>query len=230
MKNLDLLLTNIEKFKQTNALTEAYHTDGCIFEPLKYKNNNYGFMLVSEEKYETAVDELGSYQQKHRYYYYEKFKDGGNDVVIIMFNPSKANPFKDDPTIKNCRRIIEENYSSMEIINIFSERNPNVKDLENADNSLNIKFVTKLLEERANSAIVLAWGQKKIPQEWQKIIMKLSTNEKIKILTKEGAKIQIRHPGNQGWSRLRGLNGVKLTNLNDLKGKLEDLILFDYSE
>lgn len=188
MKNLDLVLTNIEKFKQTNTLTEAYNTDGCIFEPLKYKNNNYGFMLVSEEKYETAVDELGSYQQKHRFYYYEKFKDGGNNVVIIMFNPSKANPFKDDPTIKNCRKIIEEKYSSMEIINIFSERNPKVKEIDTQNNSENMEFIEKFLNNREQVDVILAWGygkEKKYKKEIDEVVNLLNKNNKYIISLKK---------------------------------------------
>ena len=48
----------------------------------------------------------------------------------------------------------------------------------------------------------------------------------IKIITaqKPEAKIQIRHPGNQGWSRLGGFKYAQLTSINDTNKTLEDLI------
>ena len=219
MKNLDLVLTNIEKFKQTNALTKAYNNNGCIFEPLKYKNNNYGFMLVSEEKYETAVDELGTYQQKHRYYYYEKFNDGNNNVVIIMFNPSKANPFKDDPTIKICRKIVEEKYDSMEIINIFSERNPKVNKIDARNNSENMGFIGKFLNNRETVDVILAWGygkEKKYKKEIDEVVNLLNKNNKYIISLNENTinSIQARglHPYSTNY--FEGYKAVKLSKLD----------------
>jgi hypothetical protein len=135
--------------------------------PLKYA---LGFMVLSDVLYKKDdiknIESLGNYKNKHRYYYYEKFNDDTDkkDALFIMFNPSNANPEKDDPTIKNCRKLVQDEYKSMEIINLFSERNPKVKEIDNdingETNKLNSEFITTLLENKPknNVDIILAWG------------------------------------------------------------------------
>ncbi|MBP3820321.1 DUF1643 domain-containing protein [bacterium] len=68
-----------------------------------------------------------------------------------MFNPSKACPEFRDSTIQNCYNLIKNekyNYNCMEILNVFSSRNPEVdkKSLKNFDNANNLKFIEKFLE------------------------------------------------------------------------------------
>ena len=97
---------------------------------------------------------------------------------------------------------------------------------EKTDNNLNIEFIKQLLEKRENPVIVLAWGHKHIPHELYDFITSYSKRENFKILTaqKSGAKIQIRHPGNQGWCKLGGFKFAQLTSIKDISKTLEDLI------
>lgn len=215
-----------------------------IFNSLNIKTNivdiksSDGFMAFSDDKYysETgksfsniAQKHFKEYPQQHRFYIYKKLNNENNDnVIFILFNPSYATPDVNDPTINNCidLSLKEKRFSSLEVINLYSERNPNVKELEKTNNSSNIKFVTKLLKKRTDSVIVLAWGKKKIPQEWQEIITTLSLNEKIEIITKNGIQTQIRHPGNQGWCNLGGFKHAKLINIKNENIVLKKLILY----
>ena len=229
--NLKKMLDNIKKFKKFRELKKNISEDGLIYTPLEFAE--YGFAMFSQEKYESELEKLKECQFKHRYYYYENLSNENNktnskEIIFIMFNPSSACPHKDDPTIKNCRILAKNNqYISMEIINIFSERNPNIKNLKGDNNSLNIRFIAELLKSRTKSDIVLAWGNKKIPEEIRSCILNLqSKNKNILIITysKPKVKIQIRHPGNQGWSRLGGFNTAKLTNIKDVEITLEKLL------
>lgn len=228
MTNFSNAIANITKFKQFNSLKETLTENGLKYVPMIFNNCKYGFAILSEEEYKLPLEGLKQYQNKHRYYYYESFENGKTEeVIFIMFNPSSACPDKDDPTIKNCRKLVQEKYKSMEIINIFSERNPNVKNLEGANNSLNIEFITELLKSKTDSAVVLAWGNKRIPEEIRSLILDLQKqNKNILIITPTNtkAKMKIRHPGNQGWCRLGGFNTAKLTNIKNEDITLEELI------
>lgn len=201
--------------------------------------NKEGFMLFSKDIYykgksekfsKVAQNHFKKYPQQHRFYIYQKLPyDNKNNIVFILYNPSYATPEVNDPTINNCIYLANKDnrFSSVEILNVYSERNPNIKDLMGADNEQNIKFISELLNNRENSVIVLAWGQKNIPPAWKPILNSLRKNKNIEIIisTKSGTKIQIRHPGNQGWSRLGGLKKTaKLMPIKDINLTLEQLL------
>lgn len=182
MKNLQQVLADIEKFKQTSALTKKHNQDGFVYEPLKC---NYGFMVFSEEKYTPSLQKLSDYQYKHRYYCYEKFNNQNDkNVIFVLFNPSSACPTKADPTIKNCRFLAEKQYGSMEIINVFSERTPKVKEIQTDDNTLNFEFIKLLLNERKDTDVVIAWGygkEKEYKEQIAQIKELLNNNDKYEI-------------------------------------------------
>ena len=149
MQNVKKVLENIEKFRNSDELHEVKFEDDIIYAPLNFKESNYGFMIFSKEEYEPALDKLKQCQRKHRYYYYEQLaKDNARNVIFVMFNPSTACPNCDDPTIRNCRTLVENTYGSMEIINIYSQRNPNVKEIVKDDNEENLNFIKAFLGNR----------------------------------------------------------------------------------
>ena len=159
MQNVKKVLENIEKFRNSDELHEVKFEDDIVYAPLNFKESNYGFMIFSKEEYEPALDKLKQCQQKHRYYYYEQLaKDNTKNVIFVMFNPSTACPDCDDPTIRNCRILVKNTYGSMEIINIYSQRNPNVKEIAKDDNEGNLNFIKAFLGNRRGSDIVVAWG------------------------------------------------------------------------
>ena len=208
-------------------------------EPLLLKDHK-GFMIFSNDNYyidktesfsKIAQKHFKDFPQRHRFYIYNKLNNkNGRNIIFILYNPSYANPLCNDPTINNCinKKKKYNEFSSVEILNIYSERNPKVNNLEGANNSLNIEFITELLRLRADSEIVLAWGNKHIPKEIHSFILNLQEESKhISIITstKPNTKMQIRHPGNQGWSRLGGFkNSAKLTNIKNEPITLKELL------
>ncbi len=239
MTNFEDVIENIDKFKEINKLNDKETENGLIYARLKCEEHNYGFMIFSKEEYnkskiekfsKTSKKHFEKYPQHHRFYFYEKLNGDKNNIIFILYNPSYATPEVNDPTINNCIKLANENnFSTIEILNIYSERNPNIKNLEDENNDLNIQFINQLLNKRETSIIVLAWGNKYIPKELEEHIISNYNQEQqknIKIITaqKPEAKIQIRHPGNQGWSRLGGFKYAQLTSINDTNKTLKDLI------
>ncbi len=223
----------IEKCKATEDYAS---TKDFIVEPLLKGKN--GFMVFSNDKYysdktdkfsKIAQKHFKKFPQQHRFYIYNKLNNNEKcNIVFILYNPSYATPEINDPTINNCIYLAEKDgrFSSIEILNIYSERNPNINNLIGTNNQKNINFISQLLEKRKDSVIVLAWGNKSIPSEWIKVINSQMENKNIEIITstKNGTKTQIRHPGNQGWSRLGGFkNTAKLINIRNTNLTLDDL-------
>lgn len=76
-----------------------------------------------------------------------------------MFNPSTANPQKLDDTINNCLILTKkEQYSEVEVINLFSYRNSNVTSECRNNNEANKTFILELLNNRKQNDVVLGWG------------------------------------------------------------------------
>ena len=216
MQNVKKVLENIEKFNNTTKLNKVMPGGDIIYAPLNFKESNYGFMIFSKEEYEPALDKLKQCQRKLRYYYYEQLaKDNTKNVIFVMFNPSSACHDCDDPTIRNCRTLVENTYGSMEIINIYSQRNPNVKEIAKDDNEENLNFIKSFLDNRRGSDIVVAWGygkKKKYKARVEAVEKLLDDFNKYKIIVKEEVikkrikEIQNldRHPAPTSWAVFNG--------------------------
>lgn len=208
MMNVENVVNEIENIKSTNFLPEM-QTDNeneVIYAPLDYKECKFGFMVFSKEETEIKSD----CKYKHRYYYYEELKNKkGKNIIFIMFNPSSACPQKDDPTIRNCRLLVKDKYKSMEIINIFSERNSKVSKFTQKDFDSNLAFITELLSKIENPAeqkVVIAWGyakDKDYKKEIEGINKLLEGFAKQKIIVQktalEEAQNLARHPNQAFW-------------------------------
>ena len=235
MKKLTVeeLVQEIENFKiQENNLDYQ----NFIFKKLKY--NDYGFMVFGKDEYNEKNDsevckKLGNTLYKERYYYCEKIpnKNSKKSIIFILFNPSTACPEKRDPTIENCVNLIKKNpeydYEYMEVLNVFSSRNPVVdkKFLKTFDNKININFIDSFLTTRTNTDVVIGWGYAK-KEDYSKEIEKIkdilnkcklnlfyiSVNTKDENFINDIAKKQ-RHPGNQSWSALGGFKYAKLEKI-----------------
>ena len=209
MMNVENVVNKIENIKSTNSLPEM-QTDNeneVIYTPLSYvEKTNFGFMVFSKE--ETEIESDCKY--KHRYYYYENFgNDNDENIIFIMFNPSTACPQKDDPTIRNCRSLAKKDYKSMEIINIFSERNSKPSKIQDSDDVNNSAFVKEFLSRYKNPAeqkVVIAWGyakDKNYKNKIDEINELLHGFSKYKITVKEDAlrnsQDLARHPNQAFW-------------------------------
>ena len=152
-------------------------------------------------------------------------------LTFVLFNPSYANQFTLDDTIKNCAYVTsKKRYSGFEILNLLNIRNPNINNIipNSIDNIYNCYFDIKDIIIFKN--VVLAWGVSKnkyfneMENSWNnffKLFHKQDT--KYFYLQKDSDKDKTRHLGNQGWNR-GGCNfqnnygsRIKLTSINNGK-------------
>ena len=152
-------------------------------------------------KYE-GKDCLYSKNNQNRYYFFKKIEGRDNDkkATVIMINPSDANYNANekaefpDATIQNLYKILErtENFSSFEVVNLYSLIDTNPKDLDKkVEDKLNkveeelnneiVKYVLKNAE-----TIIPAWGigrnYKKKINNILEIIKKNNKEDKIQIV------------------------------------------------
>ena len=216
---INQLLDNINNFIKGTELNEI-EVDGFVFKKLKF--NQKGFAIFSKETYEPNESKLKDYQAKYRYYYYEKLNssNGKNgSLVYLMFNPAAASPYKDDATIKNCKKLAENNeYGSIEIINLFAERNPVIKDLNLNESNFNNEFIQEFINKRKDINIVIACGKTQGKKHSEKIcnLIKSCTNKYIiqingkNELKQDSSNKDLclinRHPANQPWSKYGGFD------------------------
>lgn len=216
-KQIEQLLENINNFIERTELNE--NTVGnFVFKKLKFNQN--GFAIFSKKTYKPNESKLKGYQSKYRYYYYEKLNNtNGNkgSLIYLMFNPAAASPDRDDATIKNCRKLACDNeYDSIEVINLFAERNPAIKDLKYDEGTFNIEFVKEFIEQRQNNAIVIACGKAQGKKYKEKICELIESCTNKYVIQVSGKKefnesssneylcLINRHPANQGWSKYKG--------------------------
>ena len=100
-----------------------------------------------------------SIDKKERYSLAREWDKSKNKILYIMFNPSKADDNRDDPTI---RRLIDFtkkfNYGGFLVGNIFTKITPNPKEIDKSSGITykNSKELLKLIKKV--DQIVYAWG------------------------------------------------------------------------
>lgn len=90
----------------------------------------------------------------------------GRTMVFIMLNPSIADAFMDDPTIRKCLGFARRNgFEAIEVYNLFAYRATDPKDLKRGgyqvgpENDMVIEIMlAQLLDKRDGSKVVCAWG------------------------------------------------------------------------
>ena len=235
--------------KIDNIINEDYKIDNTIFEnvffeQLQPEKNRKGFMVFAEKVDNFEMDAL--YPYRRRYYYVEKLNDNenGKKIIFVLFNCSTSNPDKLDATVKNCGLLAKKNnYSQIEVLNLFSVRNSNVDEINEDDlinDDFNFKFITELLKSRKNCNIVLAWGygkeSKKMKsskankdiiivnkiEKFRRNISNFKTHNNIKYLSykfdteEKDNYLKQRHPGNFAWNSIGGFkNFAVLTDYNE---------------
>lgn len=234
------LLKEIEDYRKAKQYKQKADKDSiCDKYIIKNLANNKGFMAFLNEEYDEESDKevckkLGQCVYKERYYYFEELpNEEDKNVIFFLFNPSKACPEKRDDTIENCYKLAKKNkYKSMEVINVYSTRNPVVNKTfltKKFDNEANKNFIKSFLEARKYNDIVIAWGYgkekdyKNLLNEYTTIIkdnglkkfyIKIDLTEEKKVI--ENLKNKKMHPGNQTWSPFGGFEKVAiLAEAND---------------
>lgn len=104
----------------------------------------------------TAVfDSSGNYR-----YRLDRRWDNGAEVAFVMLNPSRADAFYDDPTLRACIQFAQAwSFGSLSVVNLFGYRTPHPKVLKQVGDPIgpeNDAHVVRAAEGAAQ--VVLAWG------------------------------------------------------------------------
>jgi len=103
-----------------------------------------------------CFDETG----KYRYRLDRRWFEFGRSVCFIMLNPSTADAFKEDPTIRRCIGFAKRlGCSAMSVVNLFGLRATEPKELKRADDPVgerNDYYIRAAIE--AASMVICAWG------------------------------------------------------------------------
>ena len=105
-----------------------------------------------------------------RFYLYHKFNNNnGDNITVVLMNPSYADETGLDGTLNNVKNLLNEKYSkiysSFEVLNLFPIRNPENNELkaylekhdpQSINQNENKKIIEKYLKKSNN--VILAWG------------------------------------------------------------------------
>lgn len=109
-----------------------------------------------------CLDETG----KYRYWLFRRWSperrpaDGAGVATFIMLNPSTADAFQDDPTIRRCIGFAKRlGYQAMTVVNLFALRSTDPKELRKAEDPVgpdNDNYITEACY--GASKVICAWG------------------------------------------------------------------------
>jgi hypothetical protein len=97
---------------------------------------------------------------KYRYTLSRVWNENLGRVVFILLNPSTADAFQDDSTVRKCISFAKHwNFGSLEIVNLFAYRSTDAKYLKNISDPVgreNDHYILKAVENA--DKIIAAWG------------------------------------------------------------------------
>lgn len=101
-------------------------------------------------------DETGHY----RYRLGRCWRSQGTQVAFVMLNPSRADAFADDPTLRACIQFAQRwQYGSLSVVNLFGYCTPHPTELKAASDPVgpkNDEYVIEAVQQAER--VVLAWG------------------------------------------------------------------------
>ena len=102
---------------------------------------------------------------KFRYLLERRWRNEGSSMLFIMLNPSTADAFVDDPTIRRCVGFAKrENCGRLKVVNLFSLRATHPKDLVGQTNGPEwLGYFTQAVND--SRFICAAWGSHKSVKE-----------------------------------------------------------------
>lgn len=127
-------------------------------------------------------------------YRYELTRQWGsfcnNQAVFIMLNPSTADAFKDDNTIKRCKKFAERmGCDKLKVVNLFAYRSPYPLDLYGQHDAGfditgpdNDAYIFEACTDAATRVRIAAWGSEPIASIWR-------TKEVYDLLGKHGLQL-----------------------------------------
>jgi hypothetical protein len=102
-------------------------------------------------------------------------------ITWCMLNPSTANAFVLDPTLRKCFAFsIKWGYAYMSIVNLFAYRSPDPKQLYKVKDPIGVENDLAISEQFEQAdAIILGWGQEKIAESYPYDLNKLCKGKKV---------------------------------------------------
>lgn len=101
---------------------------------------------------------------QYRYWLTRTWDDDARALPIVMLNPSTADAYEDDPTIRRCISFAKrEGYGGIRVVNLFAFRATSPKEMLASENPYgpgNWDHLLKMLVDARNSdtPILCAWG------------------------------------------------------------------------
>jgi hypothetical protein len=112
---------------------------------------------------------------KFRYSLFRLWDDTLPILLIVMLNPSTADAYLDDPTIRRCISFAKAHgYGAVEVVNLFAFRATNPADLRRAGYPVgpdNDEHIT--LAARRAGAVCVAWGANAAVDDRVQVVMPL---------------------------------------------------------
>lgn len=123
--------------------------------------------------------------QKYRYRLWRIWDNEKPKVFFIMLNPSKANVFSDDPTIRRCKQFAYSwGYGGIYVGNLFSFISTDPKLLMEVTDPTGPENMYHLNAMKSKTEITIcAWGNK---QGWPSFISNITKNPYVLELAKDG--------------------------------------------
>jgi hypothetical protein len=101
-----------------------------------------------------------SCDRSHRYALFRDWNSGLSKVMFVALNPSTADEFKDDPTIRRCIGYAKDwGFSGLIVTNLFAYRATKPEDLKKSNDPIGVDndlWLKRLAEEV--DLIIGAWG------------------------------------------------------------------------
>jgi hypothetical protein len=122
-----------------------------LLQELHYKQNS-----VAGMEFGAVFDESGRY----RYTLWRAWSDDYPRIVFVLLNPSTADEWRNDPTIRRCVGFARAwRFGSVEVVNLFAYRATDARELLKVDDPVgkeNDRFLVQAVERC--STVVVGWG------------------------------------------------------------------------
>ena len=115
-----------------------------------------------------------SIDKKERYSLSREWDKSKNKILYIMFNPSRADDDRDDPTIRRLINFTKKfDYGGFLVGNIFTKITPNPKEIDKSGGITDKNFEELLKLINKVDQIVYAWGNSiEEPRIFKELILK----------------------------------------------------------
>lgn len=154
-----------------------------------------------EEKTKQAIEDnqstgaIFSSNRRYRYALWRRWEKNAPYALFIGLNPSTADEFEDDPTIRRCRRFASDwGFGALCMVNLFAIRSRDPKDMMRFDRPIGVENDAFLRAMACGAGVIVcAWGANGGHRDRDKKVLSLLKRYEMKCLgtTKEG---QPKHP------------------------------------